>query len=240
MLSTRHRFLFVHIPKTAGNAVQTILRNYADDEIVSHKHQDGVEMFGVRSPQNGTRKHSTLATYRREYGKELYGSLFKFACVRDPWQRAISFIFSRHRGEVVWNRQNFVELVATMKPVADFLSASETEVQPLAEAVRNVDFLMRFESLEADFGRCRADRHSGAATPGAQSIEAGRLRSYDDDEMRELVGTSSRRKSSCSGMRSDEAGDAKREAYNKRGRLSLRHLMLGGEPPLFPQWHWSG
>ncbi len=115
MLSTRHRFLFVHIPKTAGNAVQTILQQYADDEIVSNKHQDGVEMFGVRSPQYGTRKHSTLAIYRREYGDELYGDLFKFTCVRDPWQRAISFYFSRHRGEITWNRQGFIELVGTMK-----------------------------------------------------------------------------------------------------------------------------
>ena len=190
MLSTRKRFLFVHIPKTAGNSVQSILQHYSDDEIVSNHHQDGVEMFGVRSARFDTRKHSTLATYRREFGEELYGSLFKFTCVRDPWQRAISFYFSRHRGEVTWNRQDFVQLVGTMKPVAAFLSASETEVQPLAEAVRNVHFLMRFESLEADF-RVVCERIGIPVQPLPVRNQSKRddYRSYYDDETRELVRT---------------------------------------------------
>ena len=190
MLSTRHRFLFVHIPKTAGNSVQSILRHYSNDEIVSNHHQDGVEMFGVRSARFDTRKHSTLAIYRREYGEELYGSLFKFSCVRNPWQRAISAYFSRHRGEVVWNRQEFMNLVRTMKPVAAFLSASETEVQPLAEAVRNVDFLMRFESLEADF-RVVCERIGIPFQPLPVRNQSKRedYRGYYDDETQELVRT---------------------------------------------------
>ncbi len=190
MLSTQHRFLFVHIPKTAGNAVQNILRHYSDDEIVCNEHQDGVERFGVRSARFDTRKHSTLAIYRREFGEELFGSLYKFTCVRDPWQRAISFYFSPHRGKTAWDRQDFIEFLGTIKPVAAFLSASETGVQPLAEAVRNVDFLMRFESLEADF-RTVCERIGVPAQPLPVRNRSRRedYRSYYDDETRALVGT---------------------------------------------------
>jgi hypothetical protein len=33
LISLRHRFLFVHIPKTAGNSIQSVLRSYYDDEL---------------------------------------------------------------------------------------------------------------------------------------------------------------------------------------------------------------
>ena len=41
--------LFLHIPKTAGNSIQNILRDYSEDEIVARGGQDGLERFEVRA-----------------------------------------------------------------------------------------------------------------------------------------------------------------------------------------------
>jgi hypothetical protein len=72
MLSTSHNFLFVHIPKTAGNSIQDALRLYADDKFATRApHQDGVERFELRSAKYNTTKHSTLADYEREYGAQM-------------------------------------------------------------------------------------------------------------------------------------------------------------------------
>ena len=51
MISLQKRFLFVHIPKTAGNSIQSVLRNYSEDQLVAlGKEQDGIVRFGLRNP----------------------------------------------------------------------------------------------------------------------------------------------------------------------------------------------
>jgi hypothetical protein len=99
MISLSHGFLFIHIPKTAGNAIQNVLKQYSEETIVTiAPYQDRVERFEVRSGEYEIRKHSGLAEYQSRLGKSVTDQLFKFTCVRNPWERAISFFFSPHRG----------------------------------------------------------------------------------------------------------------------------------------------
>src|SRR5947199_7305777 len=95
MISFQKRFLFVHIPKTAGNSIQSVLRDYSEDQIVAlRSEQDGIEHFGLHNPNYKIRKHSTLAEYRMALGDEQFRSLYKFACVRNPWDRMVSYYFT--------------------------------------------------------------------------------------------------------------------------------------------------
>ena len=57
MISLQKRFLFVHIPKTAGNSIQSVLRNYSEDQLVAlGKEQDGIVRFGLRNPKYKIKK----------------------------------------------------------------------------------------------------------------------------------------------------------------------------------------
>jgi hypothetical protein len=151
MISLRHGFLFVHIPKTAGNSIQNILRDYSEDEIVATGGQDGLERFEVRSAGRKLEKHSTLADYYRELGREQADALFKFACVRNPWDRMISYYFSPHRGEGKWSPRRFRQFVEEeVRPLRDYFTLGG-EAAAGRSPFQNVDYTIRFDHLNEDF-----------------------------------------------------------------------------------------
>jgi hypothetical protein len=183
MISFQKRFLFVHIPKTAGNSIQSILRQYSEDEIVClHRHQDGIERFEVRNPNYKIRKHSTLAEYRAALGEDQFRSLYKFACVRNPWDRMISYYFTPSR-QAKWDRRAFKKLVLKTLSVADHLRLGG-EKDPFT----NVERIMRFESLSDDFRSVCADLGlPAAALPEYNRSSREHYLKYYDDELQTLV-----------------------------------------------------
>ncbi len=184
MLSLRKQFLFVHVHKTAGNSIQSILRNYSEDEVVALRaHQDGIERFGLRNPNYQIKKHSTLSDYRTALGPEVFAGLYKFACVRNPWDRMISFYFSPSRQVTSWDRKDFKKLVAATSPVADYLRLGDE-----ADPFKNVDTVMRFENLEQDFqGVCDRLDIPRQTLPEYNRSTRGHYSQYYDRKLQDLV-----------------------------------------------------
>ncbi len=108
MISVKKNFLFVHMPKTGGNSLQTILRRYSEDERIVREWQDGTNRFAIENTLYGTKKHSTLSEYKAVLPPVLYDSLFKFAVIRNPWERMVSMYFSSNQRD--WNRETFKKL----------------------------------------------------------------------------------------------------------------------------------
>src|SRR5258705_2057120 len=148
MISLQKRFLFVHIPKTAGNSIQSVLRDYSEDQLVAlRKEQDGIERFGLRNPKYKVKKHSTLTEYYDALGYEQFRDLYKFTCVRNPWDRMVSYYFTPTQNPETWNRQKFRGIISKAVSVADYLRLDDVKEDPFA----NVVYIMRFESLADDF-----------------------------------------------------------------------------------------
>src|SRR5207237_10118356 len=150
MISFQKRFRYVHIPRTAGNSIQSVLRDYSEDEIVALRSgQDGIERFGLRNPHYKLRKHSTLAEYRAALGEEQFRNLYKFTCVRNPWDRMVSYYFTPSRDAKDWARKEFRKMILTALSVADYLRLDEGEEVPFS----NVDYTVHVETLGDDFRR---------------------------------------------------------------------------------------
>jgi len=148
MISFQKRFLFVHIPKTAGNSIQSALRDYSEDQLIAlRKEQDGIERFGLRNPNYKIKKHSTLGEYRDALGDEQFRSLYKFTCVRNPWDRMVSYYFTPTQSPETWDRKRFREIISKGVSVADYLRLDRDEEDPFA----NVNYIIRFENLTDDF-----------------------------------------------------------------------------------------
>lgn len=123
---------------------------YAEEKIVTESPwQDGYERFELAHPDLPTSKHSSFVEYRKALGDSI-DDLYVFATIRDPWSRMMSYFFSPHRRQEGWNRSQFIRLIESTPSSLIYLTADGSED---ARSVTDlpVDFLLRFERLEADF-----------------------------------------------------------------------------------------
>jgi hypothetical protein len=187
MISFQKRFLFVHIPKTAGNSIQSALRDYSEDQLVAlRKEQDGIERFGLLNPKYKIKKHSTLAEYRDALGHDEFCRLYKFTCVRNPWDRMVSYYFTPTQSPETWDRKKFRKIISKAVSVADYLRLDQDEEDPFA----NVDYIIRFENLTDDFRTvCGTLGISPATLPRYNRSSREHYSKYYDEELRHLVRT---------------------------------------------------
>ncbi len=95
--------LFIHIPKTGGNTIQSAIidAGLSCDEMVSGGFRDGVDRFEIRGSLTH-RKHQSLSTYLLI--KPSLHELKIYSCVRKPFERLVSFYYSPHRNMVLDER----------------------------------------------------------------------------------------------------------------------------------------
>lgn len=164
VISIQKKFIFIHVPKTGGNSLQKALKMYSEDILTTNdKNQDGIERFGIINIKYKTKKHSPLSYYNSVMEKSLFRKLFKFAVIRNPWERMISLYFSAHRGlKIEWNRNKFLEMVYRAKPLRYFISSNNERVNEIDKCQfhnkqnskpldSDIDFLIRYERLNDDF-----------------------------------------------------------------------------------------
>ncbi|KUR77549.1 sulfotransferase family 2 domain-containing protein [Novosphingobium sp. Fuku2-ISO-50] len=105
IVSHRHRFIFAAVPKTGTHSVRQALREHMGD--------DDVEQVGLfvnrRFPwadlaavQHG---HLSLGQVRPCLGEDAFGSFFKFAFVRNPFDRFVSYCAFMLRGNDLFQQQ---------------------------------------------------------------------------------------------------------------------------------------
>jgi hypothetical protein len=196
MISIPKRFLFIHVPKTGGNSIFQALREYSDERIITPGPvQDGIERFGTVNDAYPTIvKHSSLSDHQGVLAPDVFRSLYKFAILRNPWERMISWFFSPHRQlpqkdrrhwhGAAWNREKFLVFLRRRQPTRHYtcLAASPT-------LSHDLDFLMRFEQLDEHFAEvCRRLDIPARPLPKYNRSIREHYSHYYDDELQTLVG----------------------------------------------------
>ncbi len=162
VISYMRRFLFVHVYKAAGMSVEKALKpfdvrsglaGYAPDD-----QRRMLESLGFNPAILDMQRHTSAAEIRDALGNELFGKLFKFAFVRNPWDLQLSlYHFALKHPEFSGDGA-----ALRAKDFEDFILNRKTTRHPLGQQKRFVldrdgaplmDFVGRFETLAADFGQ---------------------------------------------------------------------------------------
>ncbi len=91
IISHKHKFIFIHIPKCAGTSITYALAPYlGEEDFVFGCTPEGEKLNkeGLRS--GGLWKHSTAMEVREMLGRRAWNSYYKFAFVRNPWDLLVS------------------------------------------------------------------------------------------------------------------------------------------------------
>lgn len=159
LVSHAHQFAFVHVPKTGGCSVKVALAPFADDPL-AYPPNRWLDRCGIHvnylAPWRSKRfrTHTSAAILYRELPPQAFAALFKFAFVRNPWDLLASsyrFLIDRpehRRGRLATRLGSFARYV-------DYELCRGKLVQSRMLTSRHgrllVDFVGRFEALEADF-----------------------------------------------------------------------------------------
>ena len=142
MISHIHNCIFIHIPKCAGESIETALMGRPNWE------KDDPNYKFLEEPKDspiGRDKHYTIGQWKSNY---YYDRYFKFSIVRNPW--AASFSFYKYRKKRDNFPHSFNEWVAHVnhKVFSKFLS-------PLnylqADNRIPLDYIGRFENLKHEW-----------------------------------------------------------------------------------------
>lgn len=98
IVSHTHRFIFVAVPKTGTHSVRQALREHLGDEDVEQVGLFVNKRFpweDLAAIQHG---HLSLRQVRPYVGEEAFGGYFKFAFVRNPFDRFVSYCAFMLRG----------------------------------------------------------------------------------------------------------------------------------------------
>jgi len=154
LLSESKRFLFVHVQKTAGTSITELLAPYALAPSASRLNKLASDL-GLRRDWRRChlRRHAPLARAERLLPRELFRSLFKFAFVRNPWDRLVSWYAyiledrQHHRHRTVRGLPDFAAFVRSK---AGKRRASQWWMLQDSAGRLGVDFVGRYEHLERD------------------------------------------------------------------------------------------
>lgn len=161
MISHSKKFIFVHPHRTGGSSIELSLKRFSDQPI-KYRKKYGVSDFPF--------KHARIPEFieNKLITEEEYKNFFKFAIVRNPWDRAISWYFWRlkinrenyskellekNNGEPVFDRETFVAYQYIDK---------EFKLPPLVEDLMDIngnfdiniyDDIIKEETIQDDFNR---------------------------------------------------------------------------------------
>ena len=195
MISYELKCIFIHIPKCGGSSIERTLWPRPEDRKEANLYGGFISKY-LNKYQTGGLQHLLASQVREEVGMNVFETFYKFAFVRNPWDRVVSqFAYMQQRPDLM-----------------DYVGMSqETEFKAYLELIQQkehvqwmpqhrflldedgtllVDQIGRIESLKTDFSSILAKLNlnkSAQLTHANRSDRQPIEKYYNDRETLEIV-----------------------------------------------------
>lgn len=195
MINKLNNFIFVHIPKCAGTSIEKAL---FPSHITAHKTNYDF-CCGWDESRKIWMQHATACQIKYYYCED-YESYFKFAIVRNPWDRALSdYFWQKKELGIEDSFKNFLLLDGKFddqrlkQPIRDSSSRVD-HILPQTDFLfdengkKIVDFIGTVETIREDFVKiCKEIGVTNCKLPHNNKTKHKHYSKYYDEELIEIV-----------------------------------------------------
>ena len=189
IISHKHRYIFFAIPKTGTHAVRQALREQMGPDdleqvgLFVQKKFPFPEFADIRHGHIGTRQ------IRPVLGEAVFGAYAKFAFVRNPYSRFVSFCAFMTRDSDVFGKQPLGYMkwaIREPKIMEHLLCQPQHAMLTDADGALEIDIVGRHETMQASYDSICA--RVGLATRPLEKVNASQHRPWQEYYDRELAG----------------------------------------------------
>lgn len=192
IVSHRHRFIFVAMPKTGTHAVRQALREQLGPEDLEQVGLFIDRRFPFAELASIRHGHLSVLQVRPYLGDEVCDGYFKFAFVRNPFDRFVSYcaFMTRQQGAFTRDpRGTMRRIVFDIRPHDHVHFQPQHRLLEDAQGRLEMDLIGRVERMQEDYDAACA--RIGIPSRGLDRVNAssrGDYRQYYDQELIDAVG----------------------------------------------------
>lgn len=192
IISHKHRFIFFAVPKTATHTIREALRKNLGPDDWEQQFLMGEQCLPI--PEIAKFRHGHISTQQiRPYlPEEMWTDYFKFAFVRNPFDRYISTCFFLNRGDPNFGAKadSFMKKALSVPKFQRRVLVTPQYLQLTdADADIELDFVGRYEFLQDSYDDICSKIGVPSSDLGVKNAsDHATFTSYYDDELRTIVG----------------------------------------------------
>jgi hypothetical protein len=187
IVSHSHRYIFAAIPKTGTHSVRQALREHLGEGDIEQVGLFVDKRFPFEELAAARHGHLGLAQVRPYLGEEVFTGYFKFAFVRNPFDRFVSYcaFITRESGEFDRAPQQVMQHVLfQLRPMQHILFQPQHTVLADADGKLLSDYVGRVEDMQASYDAICA--RIGIPTRTLEQVNStrrGDYRQYYDQQL---------------------------------------------------------
>jgi hypothetical protein len=190
IISGLHKFIFVAIPKTGTHSVRQALREHMGPQDVEQVGLFVQRKFPIPDLAQIGHGHLTLAQVRPYLKPEWWDSFFKFAFVRNPFDRFVSYcsFMTRETGQFQRDPKAVMRDFLANPPLEHILFQPQHSFVTGASGELLTDYVGRVEEMQSSYDEiCRRIGIPTATLEKVNATKRADFRSYYDDALVEGV-----------------------------------------------------